>query len=179
MTSPALDLFAHEPRPGLGLSETEFATALFCCCTNRIPLTDIERAIYRVTREINRFCKDCGKRMVLVTRATKVDATCPFCAQPIPHDNTQRAMAIMAGGIGRWAHPLCIQKARGGRSFLQGQRTVAGHPDCARCGAPWDEHEPLGYKTRSCPNASGADLYERAPGVVGVESPDWLVQTHG
>lgn len=119
--------------------------------------------------------------VVLASTPPRTTKNCPFCDKPIPDDNNLRGVVLIAN-TGFWAHITCMVSALGHRTATQGWHTRMEHPDCARCGDPWDEHQSWGYTgpdgvtTRSCPDGDGPQLYERAPGLVGVQSPEWVVQ---
>lgn len=175
----ARDLSAPPPaRSRLDVTDAEIRTVQWCCCLHPgIDLSDIERALLRqgLDRLPPQSCPTCGRRMVLASLPPTVDVVeCPYCLKPVPHDNTQRMLA-MEHGVGRWAHPACAMERLGHRTAIQGWQTEAGHPDCAECGRPWDEHLSFGHETRLCPIGDGK--YHRATGIMGVASPSWLVQS--
>lgn len=111
---------------------------------------------------------------------------CPFCDQPVTvwkgqGDPQARMVAVVEGDF-KWAHVGCVHfKRKGKRTVVEGYKERREHPPCALCNEAWDDHEPFGHRTRSCPEPhcmDGTQLYHHAPGKVGPEPPEWLRIAH-
>ena len=139
----ALELFPTlPPRPVIGVSEAEFRTTVWGCCTNRIPLADTERALLRRTRDIPpRFCVDCGRRMALVSKPQQ-QTECTLCAQKIvqvPAGNI--AVVIFIDNMPSFAHRECaLRKGKRKITMMATALRTFDLPDCSMCGRSYEDH---------------------------------------
>jgi hypothetical protein len=79
----------------------------------------------------------------------------------------------------RWYHPTCALTAANARITamavgMAGRSqgfTNPEHPDCARCGLPWDDHGRYGWPSRQCEDGG---FYHHAFARRGVKTPAWV-----
>lgn len=150
MGALALDLFAAAPSAsaapvrGWALSDAELLTAMLVCCTNRIGLSDVERALLRLGRYRARPCPSCARGMPVVTIPPASQLPCPGCNKPIASTVIPLMGINSVTGEIRAYHDLCRVQAAGGPiknvSSIATFLTTHAMPDCALCGLPYDDH---------------------------------------
>jgi hypothetical protein len=183
----ALDLFAAAARsegpeaPAIvspdGLTARDVARAMMQCCGRPFPLTDAERELLRSSGMLAvppRRCRpSCTAPAHLVITHERFPVCCPFCDQLIEPDQKTCKLARLGW---REAHQDCamtmgrqrIPDMAIGSKGRSGAFAMRAHPDCARCGLPYDDHGGFGMvgPFRLCEDL---EPYERAPGVVGIK----------